>query len=438
VSRASTAHPVPSSVVSNPTESSPPEPTIVSSAVYRRRRIMVGAIAATAVLVIVGFVVVIAGGSDDDNVATAPPTTASTTTGASTTSIDSSGATTPATTTSAATTSTTSTSSTTTTTTTTMPPPTTVLVDGVPVWPLYEPAGPLADVAALTGLPADESIRTRPIVAVKIDNFARARPQWNLDQADVIVEENVEGVTRFIGLFHSVLPDRVGPVRSARTGDLDVFAGLNRPVLAWSGGNRGVTNWIESAERSNVLSNFTAQRNPCYQRSSSRSVPHNLLLDPTCAVNTALGRDVPPGPASRLVIHDADYEPGPDVVTSPDESFRVEMDGVAVDWAWAPTIGSYIRFQNGNPHVALSGNQIAVQNVIELITEHPPSPVDARSPNPITVGTGVAVIHRDGVRIDANWSRTNPYGPFTFFDATTEEPIGLMPGKTFIELARPR
>jgi len=399
---------------------------------------MVGAIAATAVLVIVGFVVVIAGGSDDDNVATAPPTTASTTTGASTTSIDSSGATTPATTTSAATTSTTSTSSTTTTTTTTMPPPTTVLVDGVPVWPLYEPAGPLADVAALTGLPADESIRTRPIVAVKIDNFARARPQWNLDQADVIVEENVEGVTRFIGLFHSVLPDRVGPVRSARTGDLDVFAGLNRPVLAWSGGNRGVTNWIESAERSNVLSNFTAQRNPCYQRSSSRSVPHNLLLDPTCAVNTALGRDVPPGPASRLVIHDADYEPGPDVVTSPDESFRVEMDGVAVDWAWAPTIGSYIRFQNGNPHVALSGNQIAVQNVIELITEHPPSPVDARSPNPITVGTGVAVIHRDGVRIDANWSRTNPYGPFTFFDATTEEPIGLMPGKTFIELARPR
>ncbi|MEP1123883.1 MAG: DUF3048 domain-containing protein, partial [Ilumatobacter sp.] len=334
------------------------------------------------------------------------------------------------------TTTTTTTTSTTTTTTTLPPPPTTILENGVPVWEPYEILPPLDGIAALTGLPADASVTSRPIVAVKIDNFAVARPQWNLDQADAIIEENVEGVTRFIGMFHTNLPDRVGPVRSARTGDLDLFAAMNRPVLAWSGGNRGVTNWIESAARSALLVDFTAQRNPCYERNSSRRAPHNLLLDPACATNTALGGAVPPGPARPLYWVDPAWEPAPEAGGTPDETFRVPMDGVAVDWTWDAASGSYLRSQNGNPHVAISGNRIAVQNVIELYTDHPPSPVDARSPNPVTVGGGRAVVHRNGQRIEAVWGRASPYEAFGFSDAATGTPIRLAGGKTFIELAR--
>lgn len=387
------------------------------------------------VLLVVGLVVVVVGSGDEPDAAdtvsnTTTPTVASPTT---ITTVPPTSTSTTSTTTS---TTTTTSTSTTTTTTTTVPPPTTVLANGVPVWEPYEILPALDGVAALTGLPADESVTARPIVAVKVDNFSRARPQWNLDQADAIIEENVEGVTRFIAMFHTVLPDRVGPVRSARTGDLDLFAAMNRPVLAWSGGNRGVTNWIESAARSNVLVNFTAQRNPCYQRNSSRRAPHNLLLDPACATNTALSRPVPPGPARPLFWVDPNWEPAPEVGATPDETFRVEMDGVSVDWTWDPSSGSYLRSQNGNPHVALSGNRIAVQNVIELFTAHPPSPVDARSPNPVTVGFGRAVVHRAGQRIEAVWGRATPYEAFGFSDVATGTPIRLAGGKTFIELAR--
>ncbi len=52
----------------------------------------------------------------------------------------------------------------------------------------------------------------------KIDNYSIARPQWGLDSADAIIEENVEGVTRFVGLFQTQLPNEVGPV--AAVGDL--------------------------------------------------------------------------------------------------------------------------------------------------------------------------------------------------------------------------
>ena len=391
---------------------------------------MVGATASAVVLLIVGLVVVVGGVGDAPEAfgSFETTTTSTTTTVAPTTTTT----TIPPTTTTTTTTTTTST----TTTTTTEPPPTTILENNVPVWPPYETLPAWPEVAALTGLPADEATRNRPIVAVKVDNFSRARPQWNLDQADTIIEENVEGVTRFIGMFHTNLPDRVGPVRSARTGDLDLFAAMNRPVLAWSGGNAGVTNWIESAERSDLLVNFTAQRNPCYERNSSRRAPHNLLLDPACATNTALEREVPPGPARPLYWVDASWEPAPAAGGTPDETFRVEMDGVSVDWTWDPESGSYLRSQNGNPHVAISGNRIAVQNVVELYTDHPPSPVDARSPNPVTVGGGRAVVHRAGQRIEAVWGRATPYEAFGFSDAATGTPIRLAGGKTFIELAR--
>ena len=131
--------------------------------------------------------------------------------------------------------------------TTLPPPPTTQLINGVPVFEPFEPLPGIEGVAALTGLKAGEEITSKAIIAVKVDNVRQARPQWGLDQADVIFEENVEQATRFVALFHSNEPDRIGPVRSARTGDIDILSGMNRPILVWSGGNRGVTSWIGAA-----------------------------------------------------------------------------------------------------------------------------------------------------------------------------------------------
>ncbi|MEM9516485.1 MAG: DUF3048 domain-containing protein [Actinomycetota bacterium] len=306
---------------------------------------------------------------------------------------------------------------------------------GAPVWPPYEPASPLIGIAALTGEPADTSVTERPVLAVKIDNFGPARPQWGLDVADTIIELNVEGVTRFMALFHSTLPDRVGPVRSARTADLDLLAGMNRPVFGFSGANPGVTAWIANAFASGVLSDFTAQRNQCYERSPDRPGPHNLLLDPTCAVFTALDRATPPGAAQPLWSIDASWVPPAEVAITPATSFAVDMDGTDPLWTW--TGQRYERGQDGAPHLAESGAVISADNVVVIRTEHPPSVVDGRSPNPLTVGTGAATVHRNGVAFDATWSRATPYDRFSFFDTTSGLPILLDRGTTFIHLARP-
>jgi Protein of unknown function (DUF3048) N-terminal domain/Protein of unknown function (DUF3048) C-terminal domain len=309
-------------------------------------------------------------------------------------------------------------------------PPGSVTSVSVPVWPPYTARPALNGVAALTGLPADATITGRPILAVKIDNYGVARPQWSLDQADAIIEENVEGISRFVALFHTRLPDVVGPVRSARIGDIDLLSAMNRPVFAYSGANPGVDQWIGSAARSGVLVDFTALRNPCYVRSPDRPGPHNLLLDPTCAVATSTTA----GPAGPLWRIDPAWVP-PGIVPT-DTTFPVEMDGVAVDWTWDNGSGTYLRSQDGLPHVAVSGTQISARNVVVVSTTYVPSPADARSPTPITVGSGPAVVHRNGRGIAATWSRATAYDPFTFTSNSTGATIPLNTGTTFIELQR--
>ncbi len=396
-----------------------PEPNFA-----RRRGVVAGAaIVGAGAIVALGAALV--GGDGADTLTISVPTSTSTTTTTTTTT------TLPPTTTTTTTTTLPPTTTTSTTTTTTEPVPTTVLDNGIPIWEPYEPLPALEGIAALTGEPAAADVTSRPIIAAKIDNYSRARPQWGLDQADVIIEENVEGVTRFVALFHTQLPDRIGPIRSARTGDLDILASMNRPILAWSGGNRGVTNWIESAARSGVLVDFTAQKNPCYNRNSSRSAPHNLQLNPFCAHDNATSA----GPARSLWTIDAAWTPPADIGAVSTPAFNVAMDGVSVDWVWDAEAAKYLRSQNGNAHTAASGARIAVDNVVELFVFHAPSPVDARSPNPITVGTGAAAVHRDGVRIAATWERVSAYDPFTLRDVNGDV-IALDSGKTFVELVR--
>ncbi len=318
----------------------------------------------------------------------------------------------------------------------TRPPATTVPADaaGVPVWPPLTPTSAPTSVAALTGRSVDVATANRPILAVKIDNFRRARPQFGLDRADAIIEENVEGVTRFIALYQTHLPGQVGPVRSARTGDLDLLAGMNRPVFGYSGANAGVTTWIRSAASSGVLVDFSALSSPCYVREPDRPAPHNLLLDASCATSVAAASA--PGQARALWTIDGAWTPPAALGATPDTTFGVRMDGVRVEWTWDPATGVYVRSQDGAAHIAASGARISARNVVEIAATHVPSPVDARSPNPITVGSGTAIIHRAGAAFNARWSRATALDPFVFRDAATGNIVALDTGTTFIHLTR--
>ena len=366
----------------------------------------------------------------DDSTISSTSTTSSTSTSTSTTALPTT--TTSTTTTSSTTTSTTSTT-TTTTTTTTEPPLAFGELDvaGLLEWPPFPLAGPLDGVAALTGLPADDDVTARAVLAVKVDNAGPARPQWALADADVIFEINVEGVTRFIAMYHSNVPAEVGPVRSGRASDLAVLAAANRPLLAWSGGNPGVTAEVRHAAASGVLENLSAlDHGGCYRREGSRRSPNNLIVSTGCLYQRAAG-----GPARLLWTFDPEWQPPPGLAYGPDSTFDVAMDGVRVTWRWDPGLGRYLRSQSGSPHVTVGGGQVSAANVVRLQVPHAPSRIDARSPEAFTVGSGPMILHRDGIATLGTWQRNGPYEPFSFLAGDGSE-MSLRPGTTFVHVAR--
>lgn len=76
--------------------------------------------------------------------------------------------------------------------------------------------------ALLTGLPIEEEYVYRRPIAVVINNLHRALPQSGITSADIIYEVLTEGdVTRLVGIFQSCIPDKIGPVRSARDSFID-------------------------------------------------------------------------------------------------------------------------------------------------------------------------------------------------------------------------
>ena len=97
---------------------------------------------------------------------------------------------------------------------------------------LLEPEEPRTEESPLNGLlftveEMTEMLARRP-VAVMVNNHVAARPQSGLNSADLVYESLVEsGITRYMAVFWSEAPDKVGSVRSARNYYLEWLSPLD-------------------------------------------------------------------------------------------------------------------------------------------------------------------------------------------------------------------
>lgn len=297
----------------------------------------------------------------------------------------------------------------------------------IPIWPL-------------TGqLLGDFDASNHPAAVVKIDNAPDARPHTGLSKADIVYEMKVEGITRFAAIFHSEDSDPVGPVRSARSSDLNIVSNLNKPYLLWSGGNAGVTGEVEHAEALGFVVNLSEDVLPDrYFRDHQRQAPHNLYTrmgDVRQQMSLLSGYQPPP----LFAYHNTDEPLASTALDTPGMAVNFG-GGVRVDYVWDAERGGWDRFQVDERHpkgreafVDASGGQISPQNVVIMFTQYGVSEVDARSPKAYTVGEGDAVVLTDGKAFIGHWKRDSPVTSPVLTDSDGNL-IGLTPGKTWIAL----
>ncbi|HXY93976.1 MAG TPA: DUF3048 domain-containing protein [Acidimicrobiia bacterium] len=292
---------------------------------------------------------------------------------------------------------------------------------------------PPPPIAPLTGLPdpTGES-QTRPALSVKVENYRPdARPQAGIDQADVVYEEEVEGnITRFVAIFNSTAPETIGPVRSVRLEDPDIVWPIHG-IFAYSGGAADPVAAINAAPV-HAVDNTAAVANGLngMERDAPgqppRQAPHNLYAHAPALFSLG-GDPKPPPPLFQYAEPGASPEPGADP-GEPVESMRIGwLADYDASYTWDPASGTWKRFQHGDPHLVVGGNQIAPTNVVVQFTQY--SDVsDAQ-----TVGEGDAWVFTGGRVYKGRWVRPDREQPARYVDANGH-PILLQPGRTWVEL----
>ncbi|MGI6264581.1 MAG: DUF3048 domain-containing protein [Acutalibacteraceae bacterium] len=112
---------------------------------------------------------------------------------------------------------------------------------------------PVQHINFLTGRDEMGSDEYRP-VAVMIGNNDKSRPQYGIEQADMLIEGETEGgITRIMAVFAdaSRMPDAVGPCRSARTPFVKLATALDA-VYCHCGGSPGGLNTLRAANLADI------------------------------------------------------------------------------------------------------------------------------------------------------------------------------------------
>jgi len=289
------------------------------------------------------------------------------------------------------------------------------------------PAGPA--VNPLTGFPGTPA---GPVLGVKIDNTAAARPQWGLNQADVVYVERVEGgLTRLIAVYASHRPARAGPVRSVRGSDPELLVQYGSMALAFSG---GAANELASFRASGLVDASSAAHPDAYARIGSRPAPYYLVVDVG-----ALSREV----AGAAAVGDVGFrwaETDPRLADAARVSrFTAVVGNTPISFRWDAAARRWVQTLADSVVRAADGEPVSTSDVLVQFCRVTPDFHDvdqAGSPAAYThsVGSGRAVLFRDGRRIDGSWRRPRPGDP-TRFQSTSGGDLWLRPGNVWVILA---
>jgi hypothetical protein len=288
--------------------------------------------------------------------------------------------------------------------------------------PSASPSAPA--VSPFTGLQVPAG---RSVLAVKIDNVRPARPPTGLTKADIVYVEPVEGgLSRILAIFSGRLPASVGPVRSARESDLELLRQFGRPALAFSGANRKVLRLIRDAP---VVEVSPDRAGSAYRRSSSRPAPHNLFASPGDLLKRARAEST----ARDIGLR---FGAVPAGAGKPATSREVKYGAATTAFRWRD--GHWLVSFDGRPATTTEGDQLAAETVVIQYVKIGPSrfrdSLGNVTPYTHSVGSGTAVVLRNGVAITARWSRPDA-SRGTSFTTSTGSPLTFSPGQVWVVFA---
>lgn len=289
-------------------------------------------------------------------------------------------------------------------------------------------AGTAVETSPVTGEVLRDGRPDHPVLAVKIENTEAGAPQVGLDQADLVVEELVEGgLTRLAALYYSRLPTKVGHVRSMRATDIGIAAPVGAHVVA-SGGASGTYGLFRKAR---VAVHTEDEDAPGFSSDPAKARPYNRLLD-LRRLARSLKADEVPGPYLDWTPPAAAGTPAPSQAPTPRRvgSAAVRFSGTSTT-RWRLADGHWVRT---NGHAA---REFRADTLVVMFARVGDAGYTDPAGNPVpetrVQGSGRAVVLTADGAVETTWRKRTPRSTLTF---TTRDGSALTidPGRTWIEL----
>ncbi len=313
------------------------------------------------------------------------------------------------------------------------------LLDGFRFLSLASPALPRTEESPINGRlftreEMEELKKKRP-VAVIVSNHTEARPTSNLSQADLVYEALVEGgITRFVAIYWSREPNKVGPIRSVRQYYIEWISPFD-PMFIYDGFAISSDPKVDAAGN---LIKYDIKRiyTSGAWRVGDRVAPHNEYSSVAKAVEIGRDRGWDQFPEIETWQFKSDAP-----LDNRSESFKAKVsfsnsDNYAPIWEYNKDTNLYYRSIGGRADIDLETNQqITAKNVIiqEVKVQ---GPVDNYNRLIITTtGEGSAAILQDGKVIYGKWKKADRTSRTKFYDNSGNE-IEFNRGLTWISPVR--
>jgi hypothetical protein len=285
----------------------------------------------------------------------------------------------------------------------------------------------------LDGVAAPANLAHRLPMAVMVDDNSIARPQSGMSSASIVYQAMADGgEDRYMIIFQEGTASDIGPARSTRPYFV-YWAAEYKALFGHIGGDALSLQQVVPSMARYIYNEDELSGGSCpWHRIAARVAPHNDYTNSAALISCAARQGYPSTYQSLPTRTFVDDSPAASLPAS--ESITIPYRTGTIGYQFDPATDSYKRLVGGSPQIDPANNaQVTAADIVVMFQSYAMLPgLDEIRPVVGNVGTGAAIVFKEGRAITATWKKTSNTALTRLYDSNGNE-IPLVRGEIFMQ-----